>query len=91
MTRSSDTSMTDPILEQRAKVSRLVGLAMRLGSGLYLVTVVLFFLALFTRFSPALASAITACLLAGSLILAPAMVTKYAVKAADRADREDDW
>lgn len=81
----------DPILEKRARVARLVSLAMRVGYTLFAVAVVLFFWALFTRFTSALATATTVCLIAGSLVLAPAMVIKYAVKAADRADREGDW
>lgn len=81
----------DPILEKRARVAKLVSLAMRVGAALFAVATVLFFWALFTRLTPALASAITVCLIAGSLVLAPAMVVKYAVKAAYRADREGDW
>lgn len=81
----------DPILEKRARVARLVSLAMRVGSALYLVATILFFWALVGRFTPTLASATTVCLIAGSLLLAPAMVFKYAVKAADRADRDGDW
>jgi len=38
-----------------------------------------------------LVTAIVACLLVGSVVLAPAIVFSYAVKAADRADRDDDW
>lgn len=82
---------TDPILEQRAKVSRLVTLGMRVGSALFVLATVLFFWALITRFTSGLATAITVCLITGSVVLAPAMVIKYAVKAADRADREGDW
>lgn len=81
----------DPILEQRARVARLVSLAMRVGYSLFAVALVLFFWALFTRFTSALATATTVCLILGSFVLAPAMVVKYAVKAADRADREGDW
>ncbi len=88
---SADGSATDPILAKRARVARLVANAMRVGYGLFAVAMVLFFVALFTRFSPAMATALTVCLIGGSLILAPAMVMKYAIKAADRADRDGDW
>lgn len=81
----------DPILEKRARVATLVSMAMRVGYGLFALATVLFFWALFTRFTSTLATATTICLIAGSLILAPAMVVKYAVKAAHRADRENDW
>lgn len=81
----------DPILERRARVARLVSLAMRVGYSLFAVALMLFFWALFTRFTSALATVTTVCLVLGSFVLAPAMVVKYAVKAADRADREGDW
>ncbi len=89
--RSTPPVSHDPILERRAKVSNLVSLAIRAGSLLYLGAMALFFYALATRFTPASTSIMTACLIGGSVLLAPAMVFKYAVKAADRADREGDW
>ena len=52
---------------------------------------VLFAVALLTAFTSLLSAAITLALLLGSAILAPAMVIHYAVKAADRADREESW
>ncbi len=84
-------STVDPVLEKRARVSRLVALAMRAGAALYAVAAVLFVWAVVDRFTPVLASAMTVCLIGGSLVLAPAMVVKYMVKAADRADRDGDW
>lgn len=81
----------DPILAKRARVARLVSLAIRVGYVLFAVATVLFFWALFTRFTSTLATATTVCLILGSLVLAPAMVIKYMVKAADRADRDGDW
>ncbi len=38
-----------------------------------------------------LAQAATICLVAGTLLLAPAMTFTYAVKAAEREDEEGDW
>ena len=81
----------DPILAKRARVAHLVSMAMRVGFALFAMATVFFFWALFTRFTSVLATATTICLIAGSLLLAPAMVVKYAVKAADRADRDGDW
>lgn len=83
--------MTDPILERRAKISRLNSLALRVGGGLYAVASLLFVVALLTEFTPTLTNAITLGLVLGSIILAPAMVVHYAIKAADRADRENSW
>jgi hypothetical protein len=82
---------SDPILIKRARISRWTSLALRVGAGLYLVATVLFVVALVTEFSEFLASAITVALLLGSAVLAPAMVIHYAIKAANRADRENSW
>ena len=85
------TPENDPVLARRAKVARATSLAIRAGLGCYVAATVLFAVALATRFTGFLASGTTLLLMAGSLLLAPAMVFHYAVKAADRADREDSW
>lgn len=81
----------DPVLVKRAKVARLTSGAIRAGSGCYLLATALFFYAVVTEFTDLLAGAITVLLILGSALLAPAMVFHYAVKAADRADREGSW
>ena len=85
------TSETDPVLARRARVARATSLAIRAGLGCYAGASALFAIALATRFTGFLASATTLLLMVGSVLLAPAMVFHYAVKAADRADREDTW
>ncbi len=85
------TTSGDPILVKRAKIARATSTALRVGAALYLLTSILFFIALLTEFTPLLSAAMTATLLLGSAILAPAMVIHYAIKAADRADREGSW
>lgn len=85
------TASTDPILEQRNVVRRRTSLALRAGGILYLLATILFFWAVATTFSGSLTMAMTICLFAGSILLAPAMVAHYGVKAADRADRDDSW
>ncbi|MGI8662493.1 MAG: hypothetical protein ACR2LQ_04670 [Acidimicrobiales bacterium] len=79
--------MTDPIRERRARIAKLVEIGSRLGYGLFALAIVLFFLGLLTSFS-ALVTPIVACMIVGSLVLAPAIVFGYAVKAAERDDRE---
>jgi hypothetical protein len=88
---AGDADGTDPILASRARVARLTSLAIRAGAVAYAGAAALFALALATRFTGFLASAITLLLVLGSALLAPAMVFHYAVKAADRADRENSW
>ena len=80
--------MSDPILEQRARVRRLADLAKRFGYLLFGVTIVLFFVALATGFSGGMATAATITLVAGCIVLAPAILLGYAVKGAERDERE---
>jgi len=80
--------VSDPILEQRARVRRLADLAKRVGYLLFGVTIVLFFVALATGFSGGMATAATITLVAGCLVLAPAILLGYAVKGAERDERE---
>lgn len=85
------TEHHDPILVKRARIARLTSLALRVGAVMYLAASLLFAYALITEFTSFLSGAITLFLVVGSLVLAPAMVIHYAVKAADRADREGSW
>ncbi len=85
------TDSKDPVLVQRAKVADLVSKGMRLGTALYVVASVVFFVGFMTGFTPTGTTIVTVLLILGSLLLAPAMVFKYGVKAANRADREDSW
>ena len=80
--------MTDRVLAKRARIARWVQIGQRLGYGLLGGAVVLFFVALFTDFSGVMAGLVIAAVIAGSVVLAPAIVFGYAVKAADREDRE---
>jgi sugar phosphate permease len=78
----------DPVLARRARIATAVKLGQRLGYSLFGVAIVLFFVALATTLTDALMVAIIVCLALGSLVLAPAIVFGYAVKAADRDDRD---
>lgn len=78
----------DPIRRQRARWAALGSAAQRLGYLLFLVAVVLFFAGLVVGWSSGFTTAIVACLVVGSVVLAPAIVVGYAVKAAEREDRE---
>lgn len=76
------------MLERRRRIAGLVGWGKRLGYGAFAVAIVLFFVGISTGFTTRSTTAIVACLLAGSAVLAPAIVFGYAVRAADRDDRE---
>jgi hypothetical protein len=75
----------DPV---RARVARWTRLANRAGYGLLAVAVVLFFVAVATGFSGTMATLVLVALVAAFALLAPSIVLGYAVKAAEREDRE---
>ena len=78
---------TDPILVKRARIAGLVSLGQRVGYSLFAVSVVLFFVGLVVGYTRLITDAVVACLVVGSLILAPAIIFGYAVKAAEREDQ----
>ena len=80
--------MTDPVLARRARIAKLTELGKRVGYGLFGLAIVLFFVGFFGSYSDALVAVIVASLGVGSVVLAPAIVFGYAVKAAEREDRE---
>jgi len=82
---------TDPILAKRARIARLVSLGQRVGYGLFGLAVVAFLVGFVVGFEPWAVTLIVVALVVGSIVLAPAIVFGYAVRAADRADRDDDW
>jgi hypothetical protein len=82
----------DPVLARRELISRWVSIAQRVGYTLFGIAVVVFFVGLIRHdFSGPVSLILELSLLFGSLLLAPAIVIGYAVRAADRADREGDW
>jgi hypothetical protein len=85
---SPDPTPLDPVLARRAQVARLASLGQRVGYALFAVAVVAFFVGFFAGFTTTVVMLIVACLAVGSVALAPAIVASYAVKAADREDRE---
>ncbi len=79
---------TDPVRARRARIARWTRLANRVGYLLIGVAIVLFLVAVAAGFSATMATLVIAALVAGSVLLAPAIVLGYAVKAAERDDRE---
>jgi len=79
---------SDPVRARRARVARWTALAQRLGYLLFAAACALFVVGWVADFTDGLVTAIVACLAVGSVLLAPAIVLGYAVKAAEREDRE---
>jgi len=84
----SSSSSSDPVLARRARIARWVSRGQRVVYGLFLIACVLFVVGFAAGFDGWIGTTIVACLVAGSLVLAPAIVFGYAVKAAEREDRD---
>lgn len=78
----------DPIRARRERIRSWALIANRIGYLLYALAIALFVMAFAFGFEGVLVTLITVSLVAGSILLAPAIVIGYAVKAADRDDRE---
>lgn len=78
----------DRVREQRARIDRLARAGKRVGYLLFAVAIVVFLVGLATRFSDTISVVVVACLIAGSVILAPAIILAYATRSAERQDRE---
>jgi hypothetical protein len=82
------TADDDRLLARRRQIARWADVGQRTGYALFAVAIVAFFVAFVVGFSPGWVTLIVASMLIGSIFLAPAIVAGYAVKAADREDRE---
>jgi len=79
---------TDPVRARRARWARAASLGQRAGYGVFGVAVVAFAVGVATGLSDAVVVVVIGALALGSLVLAPAIVLGYAVRAAERDDRE---
>jgi VanZ family protein len=78
----------DPVRVRRQLVARWTLIANRVGYLLLALALAVFVLGFAVGFNGTVAAIVIACLIAGSVLLAPAIVLGYAVKAAEREDRE---
>lgn len=78
----------DPVRARRAQWARAASFGQRVGYALFLVAVAAFFVGLVVGWSDDFSTVVVSCLVGGSVFLAPAIVLGYAVKAAERDDRE---
>ena len=81
-------SQPDPVRARRQQVAKWTLIANRVGYLLFGVAIAVFFIGFAIGFTGALVAIVVGTLIAGSLLLAPAIVLGYAVKAAEREDRE---
>jgi hypothetical protein len=79
---------SDPVIVRRRRLARWADRGQRAGYALFGVAIVLFVVGFVVGFSSGMVTAVVAALVVGSLALAPAIVIGYAVRAADRDDRD---
>ncbi|MGH9149533.1 MAG: hypothetical protein ACRD0F_04250 [Acidimicrobiales bacterium] len=79
--------VADPVLARRARIARLAGAGRRLGYGLLGVAMATFGAGFFGRFTATVVVVVVAALAVGSVVLLPAIVLGYAVRAAEREER----
>jgi membrane-bound ClpP family serine protease len=78
----------DPVRAKRAVVAKWTQLANRTGYLFVALAMVLFVIAFFVGFSAVLADLVIISFVIGCVLLAPSIIVGYAVKAAERDDRE---
>ncbi|MEY4338568.1 MAG: hypothetical protein RLZ14_418 [Actinomycetota bacterium] len=81
-------STTDPVRARRQKVAHYTLLANRIGYLCFAVAIATFIIGFAISFNGAVSAVVITSVVVGSLLLAPAIVLGYAVKAAERDDRE---
>jgi len=78
----------DPVRARRQQIAKWTLLANRVGYLCFAAAIVAFVLAFALGFTGTMSAIIITSLVLGSMLLAPAIVLGYAVKAAEREDRE---
>ena len=76
---SSTESSNDPVRSRRQTISRINNAANRLGYLLWAIAMVCFVTAFAIGFKGVLVNLVTACIIAGSILLAPSIIIGYAV------------
>ena len=84
----STPTKPDPVRAKRAKVAKYTLLANRIGYLFYALAIATFIIGFAVSFNGAVSAIVIGSLVIGSILLAPAIVLGYAVKAAERDDRE---
>lgn len=85
--REHQSTSTD-LKQRRLRVAKYVKLGKRTGYSLWLVAIILFFGLFFSNFDGPLVGLLLICLIAGCVILLPSIVLSYAVRAAEREERD---
>lgn len=78
----------DAVLAHRARLASYVKIGKRVGYGLFVYSIVAFVVGAVAGFSPWIVNSIVAAISVGSIVLAPAIVFGYGIRAAERDERE---
>jgi hypothetical protein len=78
----------DPVLDRRARYQLVAEWGQRIGYLLYALAVVAFVVGFAVGFSGPVVPIIVVAMAVGSAVLLPGIILGYAVKAAEREDRE---
>ncbi len=80
--------MDDPVRARRHKIAKYTKLANRLGYLCWGIALGTFLIGFIGSFNETVSTIVVTGLIAGSVLLAPAIILGYAIKAAEREDRE---
>ncbi len=87
MNSRDDTTTTDPVLAKREKIRKFCDVGSQVGYTCFAIAVVMFVVAFILDFPTWTVTIILASMLIGSIVLLPAIVLGYGVKAADADDK----
>lgn len=80
--------MNDPVRARRQQIAKYTRLANRAGYLCWGVAIVTFVIGFLGDFNDTISTIVIGALIAGSVLLAPSIILGYAIKAAEREDRE---
>lgn len=87
MNPSEEPTVTDPVIAKREKIRRFCEIGSQIGYTCFAVATVMFVVAFIIDFPTWSVTVILAAMLVGSIVLPPAIVLGYGVKAADADDK----
>ncbi len=88
-TTAESAAASDPVRVKRAKIAKWTLLANRVGYLFVALAMALFFMAFVLGFNSTMATLVIIAFIIGCVLLAPSIIVGYAVKAAEREDREN--
>ena len=85
MTRSDNSKS---LLMRRQQASLIANTGRKIGYSIFLLSLIIFAVGLTVEFNNLVAKTLTVLLIAGSVVLAPSILLHYAVRGAEREEKE---